>query len=242
MGLLDRVKRGNKNLEQAQRDLAVSRDDLSKADEAFEQAKAVDKKLKDRFVGKLFRGKLIEDVHVAVIDGNELIRVSGRVVSFEEYLNNDYEELVEDDAWISGAFGVYGGVADRKWWNSFIGTFSGYCGVDKNDGNVRANRSLSIGATEKIVKSHSFTRDDQETLNKVLTDDLDMDEMFFVPVIKGFVDSDVLKVAYDKVIDLLIKEVEPLKENGERWYHSINGDVQEELVDKAVNLADTVCS
>lgn len=242
MGLLDRVKRINKDLARTQRDLKVSQDNLAKADAILSEAQKVDKKLKDRFVGKLFRGKLIEDIHVATrADGSELIRISGRVISFEEYSTNDYEELIKDDAWISGAFGVYGGVADRKWWNSFIGTFSGYYGVDKNDGNVSANRLLSIATTDKIVKSYDFTQDEQQVLKKILTDELGMDEMYFSPYkISGNPSMDILKEAYDKVIDLLIKEVEPLKANGKRWYRSIEGDVQEELVDKAVKFADTV--
>lgn len=242
MGLLDRVKRINKDLVRTQRDLEVSRDNLSRADAILSEAQKVDKKLKDRFVGKLFRGKLIEDIHVAVLeDGSEFIRISGRVVSFEEYLTNGYEELIKDDAWISGAFGVYGGVADRKWWNVFIGTFSGYYGVDRNDGNVSANRLLSTSTTDRIIKSYSFTQDEEQVLKKILTDELGMDEMLFVPYkIKGNPSIDVLEEAYYKVIDLLIEEVEPLKANGKRWYRSIEGDVQDELVDKAVSFADTV--
>ena len=242
MGLLDIFRKANEDLVRTQRDLKVSQDNLSRAEKNLSEAQKVDKKLKDRFVGKLFRGKLIEDIHVATrADGNELIRISGRVISFEEYLTNDYEELIKDDAWISGAFGIYGGVADREWWNVFIGTFSGYYGVDKNDGNVSANKSLSTTRTGKIIKSYDFTQDEDRALNKILTDELGMDEMFFFPYkIKGYPSTDILEEAYYKVIDFLIEEVEPLKANGKRWYRSIEGDVQEELVDKAVSFADTV--
>ena len=241
MGLLDRAKRVNKDLVRTQRDLKVSQSNLSRAEDDLKQAIEVDKKLKDRFVGKLFRGKLIENIHIAVLeDGSKLIKIQGRVLSFNEYLTNDYKELVKDDAWLSGPFGVYGGVADRKWWNSFMNSVSGYSGIAIDDRNVSANRLLSTGKTYKIVKSYSFTIDEQQILKKILTDELSMDEMFFFPEIKGFVDDDVLKEAYDKIIEFIVKESDILKVDNKRWYLFNEEGSQEAFVDKVVKFADTV--
>ena len=242
MGLLDKFKKGDKDLVRSQRDLVASERNLKKADDAFNRAKKIDKMLKDRFVGKLFRGKLIENIFVATrADGSELIKVSGRLISFKEYLTNDYEELVKDDAWLSGAFGVYGGVADRKSWVSLLRGILLHIDGENSELHISSNMSLAVYETSKIVRSLAFTMDEQQVLKKILTDELGMDEMFFFPYkIKGYPSTDILEEAYYKVIDFLIEEVEPLKANGKRWYRSIEGDVQEELVDKAVKFADTV--
>lgn len=241
MGILDIFKKSRKDVARTQNNLTVSQQNLSKADEILQQAKEEDRKLKDRFVGKLFRGKLIEDAYV--LSNFDVIRVHCRVLSFKEYLTNDYEELVKDDAWLSGPFGVYGGVADRKEWKTFMIGVSAYGGdareyAERHNGVVRSRLARE---TERIVvNSRTFTMDEQQVLKKILTDELGMDEKYFYPKHENYPSMDLLKEACDKVVDLIIVEGNKLAVDNKRWYHFFEEGSEDAFVDKILPVADAV--
>lgn len=240
MGLLDKFKKSKDEYKKSESRREESEGRLKEANEALDKAKKEDKLLKDRFVNKVFRGKLIENVSVVAMgSGEEIVKVSGRVLSFDEYLNNSYDMLVEGDEWLSGAFAVYGGKADRKWWNSFVVSIGGYSGISADDNNVSANRLLSVSETSNAVKSMSFTRDEQKALKGIMSE-LGLGDRFAFADISGFVDRKVLEAAWDKIIEFIVDEADVMARDNKRWYWFNEEGSQDAFVDLIVARANNV--
>lgn len=241
MGILDRLKKSKVELEKSQSSLRDSKRALQEANDKLSEVLAEDKILNDRFAGKLFRGKLIDNVKVVEMPSGEVIlKVFGRVISFDEYLNNSYDSLIEDDDWLSGAFAVYGGVSDRKWWDRFIGSVAGYSGISADDNNASSNRLFSVSSVSDTVRSLSFTRDERAVLKNIIEGELGLREMFPFPVFEGFVDRDILKEAWDRVVDVLVVEVDKRAAEHKRWYLFREEGSKEFLVELCVKMADKV--
>lgn len=241
MGILDRLKKGKVELEKSQSSLRDSKRALQEANDKLSAVLAEDEILNNRFAGKLFRGKLIDNVKVVEMpSGETILKIFGRVISFDEYLNNSYDNLIEDDDWLSGAFAVYGGVSDRKWWDRFVGSVAGYSGISADDNNASSNRLFSVSSVSDTVRSLSFTRDEKVVLKNIIEGELGLRGMFPFPVIEGFVDKDILKEAWDRVVDVLVVEVDKRAAEHKRWYLFREEGSKEVLVELCVKMADKV--